>query len=88
MPYRKLFRKFEQILSAHGGKPHWAKAHNQSQNELTKLYPRFQDFLALRARVDPTGVFLNPYTRRHLLGELGEPLDLNRLVLSVDLKHC
>lgn len=40
------------------------------------MYPRFHDFLRVRERVDPKGVLLNSYTRRHLLGQVGEEVDM------------
>ena len=64
VPYSKLFARFESILESHGGRPHWAKAHRAGPDQLRKMYPRFDDFLELRKRVDPEGRFLNPYVRR------------------------
>lgn len=54
------------------GRPHWAKAHSCGPSELQRLFPQLQDFLSLRARLDPDGVFLNPYIRRHLLGDVSD----------------
>lgn len=42
------------------------------------MYPRLNDFLKLRSRLDPHGRFLNPYIRRHLLGQVGEDVDMRR----------
>ena len=64
------------MILSQGGRPHWAKAHNCSKTQLVKMYPKFNDFLAVRSRVDPSDVLINPYIRRHLLGELGEDLDM------------
>ncbi|KAF9480619.1 L-gulonolactone D-arabinono-1,4-lactone oxidase [Pholiota conissans] len=72
VPYRRLFRAFEDAFSAHHGRPHWAKAHRLGPSELTTLYPHFGDFLRVMQDVDPKGVLRNPYARRHLLGEQGE----------------
>jgi FAD/FMN-containing dehydrogenase len=38
--------------------------HTLGAGALRDLYPRFQDFLALRAELDPAGLFLNPHLRR------------------------
>lgn len=76
MPYRALFSAFESILLRNTGRPHWAKSHNCSPAQLASMYPRFGDFLALREKVDPDRVLCNPYVRRHLLGEIGEALDM------------
>lgn len=45
---------------------------------LLDMYARFGDFLKVRERADPQGVLLNAYTRRHLLGEVGEGVDMRR----------
>ncbi|KAI5477448.1 hypothetical protein MNV49_006360 [Pseudohyphozyma bogoriensis] len=78
VPYRRIFSTFESHLLSHGGRPHWAKSHSVSRVQLADLYPRFFDFLRVRERVDPQGVLLNPYTRRHLMGEVGEEVDMRR----------
>ncbi|KAI0789166.1 L-gulonolactone D-arabinono-1,4-lactone oxidase [Abortiporus biennis] len=69
VPYRKLFQRFEDILSKHGGRPHWAKAHRLRPEDLRKLYPRFDDFIAVLEDVDPKGIFRNEYVQRHLFGK-------------------
>ena len=73
--YRSLFAKFEMLMRHFAGRPHWAKAHTCGQNELRKLYPHLDDFLKLREKHDPDRVFVNPYVRRHLLGELGADIE-------------
>lgn len=72
MRYRALFRAFEDIVEAHAGRPHWAKAHRLRPADLRRLYPRFDDFVRVMRAADPDGVWQNPYTRRHLLGEEAE----------------
>jgi len=66
MPYLEYFALFESIAGAVGGRPHWGKMHSLDAAELRKRYPRFDDFTALRASVDPEGKFLNPYLSRVL----------------------
>jgi L-gulonolactone oxidase len=68
LPCRELFCDLEAIFREHRGRPHWGKLHTRSAEELAALYPRFEDFLQLRRRLDPRGVFLNDYLRT-LLGE-------------------
>lgn len=58
-----------------GGRPHWAKAHTCGVSELSALYPHLPDFLRVREEHDPDRLFVNPYIRRHLLGEVGEGVD-------------
>ncbi len=62
------FGAVEQIMSAHGGRPHWGKLHTQDAESLRERYPRFDDFTALRARLDPDRTFSNAYLER-VLGE-------------------
>lgn len=66
MPYREYFDLFEQVAGAVGGRPHWGKMHSLDASVLRERYPRFDDFTKLRASVDPTGKFLNPYLTRVL----------------------
>ncbi|KAK0527608.1 D-arabinono-1,4-lactone oxidase [Tilletia horrida] len=73
--YRVLFRRYERLLRYFGGRPHWAKTHSCSKDELAALYPHLEDWLAVREQVDPERVLANPYVRRHLLGEVGEQVD-------------
>jgi len=68
VPHADLFERFEAILHKNGGRPHWAKAHTYSPEALSRIYPRFQDFLRLREEVDPKRLFVNHYLRRHLFG--------------------
>jgi FAD-linked oxidoreductase len=62
------FAAVEQIMHEHGGRPHWGKMHTLDAAALRARYPRFDDFVALRARLDPDRVFGNPYLAR-VLGE-------------------
>ncbi|GAA6036192.1 hypothetical protein JCM8097_006825 [Rhodosporidiobolus ruineniae] len=71
IPYRSCFAHFATLLSQFSSRPHWAKSHHLSPSSLRSLYPRFDDFLAVRERVDPEGVLVNSYVRRHLLGTEG-----------------
>lgn len=68
--YRELFTKYETLMRHFGGRPHWAKAHTCGALELRSMYPHMDDFLRVRQEFDAEGVFLNPYTRRHLLGHV------------------
>ena len=57
---------FEAIAADHGGRPHWGKLHTRGADYLRGVYPRFDDFLAVRDRVDPERRFGNPYLERVL----------------------
>ncbi|HET7070295.1 MAG TPA: D-arabinono-1,4-lactone oxidase [Nocardioides sp.] len=56
----------ESILREHDGRPHWGKLHTRTAVDLAPAYPRFEEFLALRDRLDPDRLFANPYLRRVL----------------------
>ncbi len=62
--YRPLFDAVEPVFRKYDGRPHWGKIHSLGRAELAKLYPRFEDFLALRAELDPEGRLLNDHLRR------------------------
>jgi FAD-linked oxidoreductase len=66
--HRAYFGLMEPILRGHDGRPHWGKVHTRSAADLAPAYPRFEEFLAMRDRLDPQRVFANGYLRR-VLGE-------------------
>ncbi|MEV7631445.1 D-arabinono-1,4-lactone oxidase [Microbacterium sp. NPDC089318] len=63
---REYFDAVEQIMLAHGGRPHWGKLHSLSAEQLRERYPRFDDFVALRDRLDPGRLFANRHLERIL----------------------
>lgn len=65
-PDTEYFREAEALLVAHGGRPHWGKMHTRTAGELRERLPRFDDFVAVRDRLDPDRVFANPYLERVL----------------------
>jgi len=68
LPYQDFFDDIEPIVRAHQGRPHWGKKHSLHGAALAALYPRWNDFMTLRRRFDPQGVFLTAPMAR-LLGE-------------------
>lgn len=64
--YERYFRGVEEIMSGLGGRPHWGKVHYQSAATLAPRYPQWDRFRAVRAKLDPDGLFANPYTDRVL----------------------
>ena len=63
MPFEGYFEAVQAICLNHGGRPHWGKVHSLRAPQLSSLYPRWEDFLALREKMDPSGRFLTPYLR-------------------------
>lgn len=64
MEFEPFFRDVEAILRNYESRPHWGKIHHREATELATLYPRFDDFIAMRDRLDPDRVFQNSYTRK------------------------
>jgi FAD-linked oxidoreductase len=62
----EYFGAVEQIMLEHGGRPHWGKLHTLSAEQLRERYPRFDDFTALRDRLDPERRFSNRHLDRIL----------------------
>ncbi|MFE1950019.1 D-arabinono-1,4-lactone oxidase [Streptomyces sp. NPDC059524] len=71
--YEAFFRAVEAIMDEYEGRPHWGKRHFQTAATLAPRYPGWRDFQAVRARLDPEGVFTNDYVRR-VLGPVGADL--------------
>ncbi len=65
-PFARYFLGVEQILLACGGRPHWGKLHSLDADRLRARYPLFDQVAALRAEVDPHGLFSNAYLERVL----------------------
>ncbi len=59
--HREYFREVEAVMTAVGGRPHWGKMHTRDASYLRDVFPRFDDFLALRDRLDPQRRFGNVY---------------------------
>jgi L-gulonolactone oxidase len=66
MAWEPYFRAVETIMDEYGGRPHWGKRHFQTAATLRPRYPRWDDWQAVRARLDPGGRFSNAYSDRVL----------------------
>jgi L-gulono-1,4-lactone dehydrogenase len=66
MAWESYFRSVESIMESYGGRPHWGKRHFQTAATLAERYPRWDDFVAARNRLDPEGTFRNQYLDRVL----------------------
>lgn len=64
----EYFRAVEAIMIELGGRPHWGKLHGRDASSLRGVYPRFDEFVRLRDRLDPGRLFGNRYLVR-VLGE-------------------
>lgn len=61
------FATLEAIAGDVGGRPHWGKLHSLVAADLRERYPRFEELLALRDRLDPGRVLGNDHLEQ-LLG--------------------
>ena len=64
--YEPYFRAVEVIAKDVGGRPHWGKLHFRDAESLRAAYPRFDDFVTVRDKLDPQRVFGNDYLARVL----------------------
>ena len=65
-PFEEYFRGVQEIAVAAQGRPHWGKLHTLDAEQLRAVYPRFDDFVALRDELDPHRVLTNGYLDRVL----------------------
>jgi FAD-linked oxidoreductase len=68
--YDAYFQGVERIMDDYAGRPHWGKMHFQRAETLAPRYQRWDEFQAMRARIDPEGRFTNQYLDR-VLGPIG-----------------
>jgi FAD-linked oxidoreductase len=55
------FKDMEALFMRYNGRPHWGKMHTRTAETLSTTYEKWDDFLALRAKLDPNKLFLNPH---------------------------
>ncbi|WP_460775037.1 D-arabinono-1,4-lactone oxidase [Microbacterium sp. GXF7504] len=67
------FTEVEALMARFDGRPHWGKMHRLDAATLRTRYPRFDDFVALRDRLDPHRRFANGYLARILGEDSGTP---------------
>jgi FAD binding domain/D-arabinono-1,4-lactone oxidase len=65
-PTTEFFPAVWQRLRPHGYRLHWGKLLSGDVTYLRQQYPRWDDFMALRERLDPRQVFVSEYWRTHL----------------------
>jgi FAD/FMN-containing dehydrogenase len=61
--YWDYLRDVDAILRRYGSRPHWGKLHFTNADDMPRLFPRYEDFRALRRELDPGGHFLNDHLR-------------------------
>ena len=63
MPWREAFTAIEAVFADAGGRPHWAKRHTLTTEDVVRLYPLAERWGAVRRQVDPAAKFLNAHLR-------------------------
>jgi FAD/FMN-containing dehydrogenase len=66
LPFMEFFRTIEPVFRDYGGRPHWGKKHTLQSREISGLYPRWNDFLEIRKKMDPGAVFLNEHLEKQI----------------------
>jgi FAD/FMN-containing dehydrogenase len=61
--YWDYLRACDSLFAEYGGRPHWGKLHFMTADRLERLFPKYNDFVAMRRRFDPKGIFLNKHTK-------------------------
>jgi hypothetical protein len=62
----ELLKAYEEALYDLGGRPHWGHINTLSGSHgfVESMYPRYADWMDVRARLDPDGVFDSPFSKR------------------------
>lgn len=61
--YWPFLKAFHDILAPLDPRGHWGKIHLFDREYLERVYPRHGEFVEVRRRFDPKGIFLNDHTR-------------------------
>lgn len=59
--YWPYLRACDDLFAEFGGRPHWGKLHFMTRERVAALFPRYDDFVSIRRRLDPAGTFLNDH---------------------------
>jgi L-gulonolactone oxidase len=60
----ELLAAYENALYGLSGRPHWGQVNALTPALVRQMYPRFEDWLQERGRLDPHGTFDGPFPRR------------------------
>jgi len=61
LKWKQFVAKVDGIMKHYNGRPNWAKDTTLKKEDLAALYPRFNDFLEVKKRLDTRGIFTNEY---------------------------
>lgn len=60
----EILAAHEERLASLDVRPHWGQLNSLAPAELAGRYPRLADWEAIRAQLDPSGVFAGPFSKR------------------------
>ena len=61
--YWDYLRACDSLFAEFKGRPHWGKLHFMTADRVERLFPKYNDFVAMRRRFDPKGTYLNEHTQ-------------------------
>lgn len=63
--YNQYFHGYYDLLCEAGYQPrlHWGKTFNLTARQMSIIYPKYKDFLAIKDRLDPSGIFTNLFLK-------------------------
>jgi len=73
--YKAFFHGLEEVLQRFGGRPNCATLHFSDVSVLRNQFPEFDRFCAIRARMDPAGMFSSTYIDQ-ILGDVDSHTDV------------
>ena len=63
--YEQFYKEFYDLMLQYEGRPHWGKINYLTKTDVKKLYgTNYDQFVAARKKLDPTGMFSNNFTQR------------------------
>lgn len=57
----EYFTDIQTVAKKYKARPHWGKLHDFDAKYLQSIYPKWNDFKALRSKLDPNEIFINDY---------------------------
>lgn len=55
----QFYQKVYEATAKYKPRFHWGKHFNVTPTDMETMYPKFKDFLKIRAQFDPNGLFVN-----------------------------
>jgi len=63
VPYQEYFEAFGKLVKRYQGRLHWGKMGHLDPDYLKQSYPRWEDFKTIQEQEDPSGIFLNEWSK-------------------------